>query len=114
MLDQLSFLTVCDLRWKKPILTTELICLSNFKPESKITLRFVCMGPEFSDGGPRDKTDKMVNKSIQMFLHLPFSIQAVGKSRIAGLKRLVEHFTSGLQHLFSLLITQLKSTIFFD
>lgn len=39
MLDQLSFLTVCDLRWKKPILTTELICLSNFKPESKITLR---------------------------------------------------------------------------
>lgn len=80
MLDQLSFLTVCDLRWKKPILTTELICLSNFKPESKITLRFVCMGPEFSDGGPRDKTDKMVNKSIQMFLHLRFQYKQLVKA----------------------------------
>ena len=42
-----------DLRWKKLVLTTELICLSNLKPESKMTPRFFACCFRCEDRGPR-------------------------------------------------------------
>ncbi len=50
--DRNEFHFVSDQTWKKLVLTVELICLSDFKPESKITERFLAWEFTFNDRGP--------------------------------------------------------------
>ena len=55
--DRNDFSFVSDLRWKKLLLTTDFICSSYFKPESKIVLRFLEWKLTFNFRGTRVFTE---------------------------------------------------------